>query len=158
MEGRAPSRPLKRIRESVDGEKVKIVSVTASAFGADREKALEIGADDFLGKPFREEVLLEKIKALLAIEYVYDDEPSALKPEKNAAKGLSKEQVAALPEALVNRLHQAVLSADLDQMLEIIRQIEKQDSVVAGGLRSLAENFEYQKLLGITAAHKKELK
>ncbi|MDO8754337.1 MAG: ATP-binding protein, partial [Anaerolineales bacterium] len=55
---------IKRIRSSVDGKKVKIVSVTASAFEEDRKKAMEIGADDFLGKPFREDVLLEKIKAL----------------------------------------------------------------------------------------------
>ena len=101
---------------------------------------------------------MAKCRTNSATGYVYADELPAPKPEKNAAKGLSKENMAALPEVFVNRLHQAVLSADLDQMLEIIRQIEEQDSVVAGRLRSLAENFEYQKLLGITAAQNKELK
>src|ERR1035437_2700027 len=69
---------IERIRSSVNGKKVKIVSVTASAFDTDRKEALEIGADDFLGKPFREEVLLEKIKALMKVEYVYADELAAL--------------------------------------------------------------------------------
>jgi PAS domain S-box-containing protein len=147
---------IKRIRSSVDGKKVKIVSVTASAFDEDRKKALEIGADDFLGKPFREEVLLEKIKALLTVEYVYADEPSALKPEKDAAGEWLKEKAAALPETLINQLHDATLSADLDRVLELIHQIEKHDVNVAGRMRSLAENFDYQKLLEMTTREKGE--
>jgi len=130
--------------------------VTASAFDEDRKKALEIGADDFLGKPFREEVLLEKIKALLTVEYVYADEPSALKPEKDAAGEWLKEKAAALPETLINQLHDATLSADLDRVLELIHQIEKHDVNVAGRMRSLAENFDYQKLLEMTTREKGE--
>jgi PAS domain S-box-containing protein len=149
---------IKRIRESVAGKTVKVISVTASAFGEDRKKALEIGADDFLGKPFREEVLLEKIKVLLPIEYVYADDPPAPIPEPDGAGDLFPGKVAALPEALINRLHNAALSADLDRMLEIIHQIEKHDIAVAGRLRRLAENFEYQKLLEITVAQDEELK
>jgi PAS domain S-box-containing protein len=142
---------IKQIRKSDGGKKVKIVSVTASAFEEDRKKALGIGADDFIGKPFREEVLLEKIKVLLAIEYVYVMESAAVKPEQDGANDVLKEKVAALPETLIHQLHNATLSADLDRMLELIHQIEKQDAATAGGLRSFAENFEYQKLLEITA-------
>jgi PAS domain S-box-containing protein len=146
---------IKRIRVSDGGKKVKIVSVTASAFAEDRKKALGIGADDFLGKPFREEVLLEKIRALLAIEYVYADEPAARKIEQAGEDGLLKEHLAALPETLVGELHDATLSADLDRMLELIHQIEKYNVSTAGSLRSLAEDFEYQKLLEITAGQKR---
>jgi len=146
---------IKRIRVSDGGKKVKIISVTASAFAEDRKKALGIGADDFLGKPFREEVLLEKIRALLAIEYVYADEPAARKIEQAGEDSLLKEQVAALPETLTGELHDATLSADLDRMLELIHQIEKYNVSTAGSLRSLAEDFEYQKLLEITAGQKR---
>jgi len=147
---------IRRIRKSDGGKNVKIVSVTASAFEEDRKKALGIGADDFLGKPFREEVLLEKIKVLLAIEYVYGTESVAVKPEQGGMDDSLKEKVAALPKPLINQLHAATLSADLDRMLEIIQQMEKQDAAVAGSLRDFAENFEYQKLLEITARQDKE--
>jgi len=149
---------IRRIRESVGGKKVKIVSVTASAFDEDSEEALDIGADDFLGKPFREDVLFGKIKALLALEYVYADEPPTLESEPGVTDDLLKEKVPALPEDLISRLHRAVLAADLDRMLEIIHQIENHDSAIAGRLRSLAENFEYPKLLGMTAAQNQEPK
>jgi CheY-like chemotaxis protein len=138
-----------RIRSNAEGKDVKIISVTASAFDADRDKALEIGADDFLGKPFREEALLEKIKALLGLEYVYADEPVLLSHESNAGDWM-KTKVEALPEALVAQLHAATVTADLDRMLALISQIERHDPVVAGKMRSLAEGFAYQKLLEIT--------
>lgn len=149
---------IRRIRSSVGGNKVKIVSVTASAFEEDRKKAIKIGADDFLGKPFREEVLLEKIKSVLPIEYVYTTEPAALIPEPSGTDALLKEKVAALPETFIHQLHDATLSANLDRMLELIHQLEKQDGAVAERLRRFAEDFEYQKLLEITEKSTKGLK
>ena len=141
---------IKRIRSSTGGNEVKIVSVTASAFDVDRKEAIEIGADDFLGKPFREEVLLEKIKELLKVDYIYTASPPALQPEQDAADILMKKKVAALPGTLIDQLHTATLSADLDQMLELINQVEKHDVDVAAKMKSLAENFDYQKLLEMT--------
>jgi len=142
------------IRSRDHGKQVKIVSVTASAFDEDRTKAMEIGADDFLGKPFREEALLDKIKTLLAVDYVYDDEPATAKPAKDAAGDVLTGKIAVLPAPLIDQLHEATLSADLDRMLELIQQIEKLDAAIAGSMRRLAENFEYQPLLEMTARRK----
>jgi CheY-like chemotaxis protein len=141
---------IRRIRARADGKAVRIISVTASAFDEDRKKALEIGADDFLGKPFREDVLLEKIKALLAVDYVYTDEPSVLKPEQEAAGEVWRERAAALPATLINQLHDATLAADLARILELIEQVEKHNVSVAGRMRSLAKDFDYRNLLEMT--------
>jgi len=138
---------IKRIREKPGGRKVKIVSVTASAFDEDRKEAMGIGADDFVGKPFREEVLLGKIKMLLGVAYVYAEEPAWPKPEKELAGGLLKARVAALPETLLQQLHGATLAADIDQILELVQQLEGHDPGVAGIMKRLADNFEYQGLL-----------
>ncbi len=142
---------IKRIRSSGAGKNVKIVSLTASAFDTDRKEALEIGADEFLGKPFREEVLLENIKGLLKVEYVYADAPDELKTEKNGSFESLNEFMAVLPGALIDQLHDATLSADQDRMLELIRQLENHDANVAVRLRKLTEDFNYQKLLEMTA-------
>ena len=100
--------------------------------------------------------MFEKIKVLLAVEYIYVADEPVLKSRQAVAVEPSKETVAALPEALVAQLHDAALSADQDRMMEIVDQIEKQDAAVAGSLRRLAENFEYQKLLEITVGSEKK--
>jgi PAS domain S-box-containing protein len=147
---------IQRIRSSAGGDKVKIVSVTASTFDEDRKKAIEIGADDFIGKPFREEVLLEKIKALLTVDYLYADEHSAIASETAAVDEGLKEKAAAIPEPIMSLLHEATLSADLDRMLELIQQIEQKDATVARGLRRLAEGFDYQTLLSLTTRERSD--
>lgn len=45
---------------------VPIIGLTAYAFEEDRQKALKIGCDDFLQKPFKKEVLFEKIINLIS--------------------------------------------------------------------------------------------
>jgi PAS domain S-box-containing protein len=135
---------IRRIRSMAGGETPKIIAVTASAMDDNRQELMEIGADDFIGKPFREAELFQKIHLHLGVEYVYAQDPSAAAAEEPAE--LTLESLAGLPQDLVHTMHEAVLAADLDQLLETITEIEARDPGVARGLRRLAEGFQYQKL------------
>jgi hypothetical protein len=46
-------------------------------------------------------------------------------------------------------MREAVIEADLDDLLEKIHEVENCDPRLAQKLRRLAENFEYQKLLDL---------
>src|SRR6202043_1180381 len=67
---------IRRIRAMAGGADLKIIAVTASAMDENRQELLEIGADDFIGKPFRETELFQKIHAHVGVEYVYADQPT----------------------------------------------------------------------------------
>src|SRR4029079_19655349 len=45
---------IRRIRAMSGGKDPKIIAVTASAMDENRQELIEIGADDFISKPFRE--------------------------------------------------------------------------------------------------------
>lgn len=47
----------KHIKTTPEGAATPIIALTACTFGIDRQKALEAGCDDFLGKPFRKTAL-----------------------------------------------------------------------------------------------------
>ncbi len=46
-------------------------------------------------------------------------------------------------------MREAVITADLDQLLARIQEIEVRDPHIARGLRGLAEGFQYQRLLDL---------
>lgn len=51
-----------------------IIALTANVFEEDREKMLASGCDDFVGKPFKREFLLDKLAQHLGVRYVWEEE------------------------------------------------------------------------------------
>jgi signal transduction histidine kinase/DNA-binding NarL/FixJ family response regulator len=138
---------IRRIRAAGGGMELKIIAVSASAMDNNRQDLLGIGADDFIAKPIQEVELFQKIHAHLGVEFVFAEEPAAAAPEE--AVELTPESLARLPQDLIDLMREAVIGADLDQLLAKIREVEAHDSCTAHGLRGLAEHFEYQKLLDL---------
>src|SRR6185369_7715201 len=100
----------------------KIIAVTASAMDDNRQELMEIGADDFIGKPFREEELFQKIHRHVGVKYVYA-EPLVVADHEVAAAELTPESLAGWPEDLINPMREAVITADLDQLLTRIQLV-----------------------------------
>jgi PAS domain S-box-containing protein len=138
---------IRRIRGMAGGKEIKIIAVTASAMDENRQELLKIGADDFISKPFREIELFHKIHAHLGVEYAYAEQLTAAAQEDAAE--LAPESLAGWPQDLIDPMREAVLTADLDQLLAKIQDVEARDPRVAQALRRLAEGFQYQKLLDL---------
>ena len=138
---------IRRIRAMECGKDAKIIAVTASAMDDNRQELMEIGANDFIGKPFREVELFQKIHSHLGVEYVYAEDPTPAVPERAAE--LTPGSLAGWPPDLIRPMREAVISADLDDLLAKIEAIEARDPGIAHGLRRLAEQFEYQQLLDL---------
>ena len=138
---------IRRIRSMAGGKKTKIIAVTASALEENRQELLSVGADDFLSKPFREVELFQKIHAHLGVEYVYADDPPAAAPKETAE--MTAASLAGLSTDLIQSMREAVITADLDKLLEAILTVGAAHPQTAKGLRRLAEAFKYQELLDL---------
>jgi PAS domain S-box-containing protein len=138
---------IRRIRNIPGGAETKIIAVTASAMDDNRQELMRIGADDFIGKPFRETELFQKIRSQVGVEYLYADLPPAAAQEETAE--LTPKSLAAWPQDVINPMREAVIAADLDELLARIKEVEARDPGIAQGLRRLAEGFQYQQLLDL---------
>jgi len=135
----------RRIRAMKGGADVAVIGVTASVFAEMRQGVFDAGVDEFVGKPFRESELFEKMAKLLGAHYTYEDEAAASGP--GSERALDTEALAALPGDLVDRIRRATVNADFDAVLELADEVARVDERLAATLRELAERFDSERIL-----------
>ncbi|MCU0515297.1 MAG: PAS domain S-box protein [Oscillatoria sp. Prado101] len=140
----------KQIKATRQGEDTVIVALTASAFEEERAIILQAGCDDFLRKPFREEVLLAKIAEHLGVEYVYEQEQPKSPQQAAVPAELTPQDLAVMPAQWVAQLRYAALSADDELILELLKEIPQANAALGCALADLVSNFRFDRLAGLT--------
>jgi two-component system, sensor histidine kinase and response regulator len=140
----------RRIKAAPGGQDTAIVIMTASVLDEDRRKVRQSGADDFLAKPCREEVLLEKVRALLNIAYDYEDiseSDSRLGVPAGALWAETVTHVTQLPRELIEQLRDATSNGDKRLLNKLIARVDQsKDFEFARDLQRLADRYEYDAL------------
>ncbi len=149
MDGRMPLmdgfEATRRIRAMPDGQDVKIVAVTASVFGDHRQKLFDAGMNGVVRKPYRFHEIYGCLAQQLGVKYTTcAEDPAAV---ADFPLVLKPEMVAKLPEALRQRLTDALTSLDSDHIVAAISEAGQIDASLAAVLTRLAENFDYPAIL-----------
>ncbi len=112
---------LQHLKTSPDYRQIPVVMLTARAGNDDRLRALRIGVDDYLTKPFLEEELLVRIDNLLRNAAVRQE--NQLSPEDAATNDSPEIWLEALEHLVKNNLHKPTFSVDfLAEQLGFSRQ------------------------------------
>ena len=151
----------KQIKAHLKGQATAIIALTASVL---EEQAIVLGAgcDDFVRKPFREEVIWEKIAQYLGVRYVYSDsyQPSADASQSNQFSSQSEEKaksyvlkvesLTVMPAEWVAQLHYAATQLDAEQILSLIAQIPEKHTSLAKALQQKVNDFDFDQILNLT--------
>ena len=116
------------------------------------QRAEAEGADAFIAKPFREAELMETIKRVLSVDYIYSDskEGGAVSQTEEPSPSPSEEEIRSLPVELVDNLFKATCRADYNLMLALADQAVKHNEHLGRRLAQLVKSFDYlamQKIL-----------
>ncbi|HEY9709296.1 MAG TPA: histidine kinase, partial [Oculatellaceae cyanobacterium] len=125
------------------------------AFEDDRQMILSAGCDDFVGKPFREEVLLEKLSQQLGVAYVYEEpapqtEDGTQTTLGNLTSADLKRYLSQMPAQWVVQLHDAASIGSDDQVLALIEQIPPENILLEQALTDLVNEFEFEEIIELT--------
>ncbi|MEG4855510.1 PAS domain S-box protein [Microcoleus sp. B5-D4] len=141
----------RQIKKTLEGKKTIIIALTASAFDEQRQIILSAGCNDLICKPFREEVLFEKIAHHLNLRYIYEKENlSTSFSTPTLLKSLTPEDLSVMPTDWVVELHRAALCVDDNRILELIEQIPETEANLANALTDLVDNFRIDIIIDLT--------
>jgi CheY-like chemotaxis protein/two-component sensor histidine kinase len=134
----------------------KIIALSASAFSEERANILAAGSDDFIGKPFREDQLLETLARHLGVCYIYEEpERRALTnpppPADNKESPVPDERPLAfylsqMPAEWVKQFYDAALIGDDELMFERMAEIPAPFAPLRHAMTDWANEYRFDKV------------
>ncbi|NEO99563.1 MAG: PAS domain S-box protein [Symploca sp. SIO2E9] len=119
-----------------------IIALTASAFSNKRERVIKAGFDDFVAKPFSEDIIFEKMAQSLGVRYLYKESDSNPNLSFDVSKTmLSPEVFDGLPKPLLAELEQAAAMGDTNLIRQIITKLPQSHAKLATFLKKIVDNF-----------------
>lgn len=155
----------KRIKAHLKGQATVIIALTASAFDEERSIILSTGCDDFVAKPFREQVILEKMAKYLGVRYLYEEQVLSSSPGGRQSPSLTNQvsesgqsdssfilepsSFQGMPLEWIDKLYDAADSVDNDNIFQLLSEIPSDRANLSKALAQLVNNFRCDKILDL---------
>ncbi|MDY6900246.1 MAG: ATP-binding protein, partial [Cyanobacteriota bacterium] len=128
-----------------------IIALTATAFNENRKLMLKIGCDDFIPKPFQEEVLLEKIARYTGAKYIYEFDQMINASEENISlEDLTPEALQVMSEKWCRQINSAALSCNQNLVLQLIEEIPQEYNKLKNQLNYLVNSYQFNRIANLS--------
>jgi len=143
----------KQIKTQLKGQATAIIALTASTLEEQRAVILSAGCDDFVRKPFREQVIFDKIAQYLGVRYIYEElsPPHAAVVKHDSSLQAS---LANMPSEWVKELYEAANLIDNEQILQLLEQIPTVDAFFRQTISDWIYNFRCDKIIDLIETNK----
>jgi CheY-like chemotaxis protein len=145
-----------RAKEKQTQRRTVIIALTASTFEERKSEIIAAGCDDFVRKPFQEQILFDKMACYLGVRYIYQELPRlpvgglgryfvSEKPD-SFFRGL----LAQMPQSWVQELYEAANDVNEELAIEIVDRIWESHPTLAHALKDLLTDYRIDKIMDLT--------
>ncbi|MBE9184079.1 response regulator [Microcoleus sp. LEGE 07076] len=145
-----------RAKEKPTKSRTVIIALTASTFEERKGEIIAAGCDDFVRKPFQEQILFDKIACYLGAHYIYQElprqEPGALRRYFVMEKPDSffEPLLAQMPRSWVQELYDAANDVNEELAIQIVDRISESHPTLANGLKDLLVDYRLDRIVDLT--------
>jgi signal transduction histidine kinase/CheY-like chemotaxis protein len=132
------------IKSHLEGQATVIIALTASTLEEEKAVVLTAGCDDFVRKPFQEEVIFEKMAQFLGVRYVYENLNSENNSELANLEKLTAEALAIMPDDWLRELAKAASSLNNRIIAELLAQIANEHQTLAKAIQKQVDDFDFE--------------
>ena len=135
------------IKSQLKGQATHIIALTASTFEEERAIVLSAGCDDFVRKPFREDVLFDKMAEYLGVNYVYAESKESEAVQANFI--LESAALEVMPSKWLTQLKEAASELDEDSIASLLAQIPDEHTLLAQALQNKVSDFDFDDIVDL---------
>ena len=145
-----------RAKEGKTQPPTVIIALTASTFEERKGEIIAAGCDDFVRKPFQEQILFDKMACYLGVRYIYQEFP--LLGGGSLRRYFVSEKpdsffwplLAQMPENWVQELYDAVNDVDEELAIQIVDRICESHPTLAEALKDLLADYRLDRIMDLT--------
>ncbi len=133
-----------QIKSYPQSKSLPIVAFSASSLEEERSLYQASGCDDFVEKPFSENIIFEKIAQHLGVRYIYQSitpSPSSFRLTANALR--------VMPDSWIDRLEQAAAALDDKLLTQLLQEIPPEYSDLQDALQKQIDNFDFDQIINL---------
>ncbi len=145
-----------RAKEKQTQRRTVIIALTASTFEERKGEIIAAGCDDFVRKPFQEQILFDKMACYLGVRYIYQEFPRL--PVGGLGRYFVSEKpdsffgglLAQMPQSWVQELYEAANDVNEELAIEIVDRIWESHPTLAHALKDLLTDYRLDKIMDLT--------
>jgi signal transduction histidine kinase/CheY-like chemotaxis protein len=137
----------RQIKAQLKGQATAIIALTASVFDEEKAIVLSAGCDDFVRKPFKQEVIVDKIIQHLGVRFIYAESPTAPSTQIPIIEYLPPDSLDNMSQEWIDAVYQAAIQADQKTLLSLIEAIPDEQAYVTQILKNWINNFRVDKIV-----------
>ncbi len=135
------------IKSSVKGITTTVIAVTASVLEEEKAIVLSAGCDDFVRKPFTENIIFEMLTKHLDMQYIYEEPAIPDSIASPSLETLTPTDLEIMSSKWRSQLYRFTIEGDSDRMMELIQEIPPPSSPLAKALERLTNQFEFEQII-----------
>ncbi len=150
MSGLDAVREIRQYEARTDSPKkvTPIIALTASAFEEDRDELLAAGCDDFLAKPFKAELIFDRLRCYLGVQFITDS--SDFRTDERAEVLTSiKKQLDTLPAEWREEFRLQATKGKARSLEKLLNDISAQHPTVAAFLQGKVKKYAFSELAAL---------
>ncbi|MEG3937840.1 response regulator [Microcoleus sp. S36b_A3] len=145
-----------RAKEEPTKPRTVIIALTASTFEERKGEIIAAGCDDFVRKPFQEQILFDKMACYLGVRYIYQELPrleagawrryfASEKPDSFFLPLLAQ-----MPGSWVQELYGAANDVNEELAIQIVDRISESHPTLAEALKDLLVDYRLDRIMDLT--------